>query len=268
MSFQLVYETKNDAQNCCYKGYSFDKQFVLDHFPNEVRKILIDAEGTNDLVEEFGTLNSTGFDETALVKIFKLSFTSIEPWRIGEAFGEFFLTEEFKVRFWYNHLRDLKNPKASDTGTDLVGFIDVDQETLFVFGEVKTSDDKNSPPNVVYGRTGLKKQIAALCSNREVVSNLVRYLAFKVYSLSESDPFRVDFEKALTAYLKSHKRIQLMGILVRDTPVNENDLKSRYDEYKHKIDKDMIIEFLCLYVPVPIKNFSSTVNIEEVEKYD
>jgi len=56
--------------------------------------------------------------------------------------------EDFeKVRFHYLSSRDAKNPKANLQGTDLVGFVDIDEETtIFLFGEVKTlTPSKMSP---------------------------------------------------------------------------------------------------------------------------
>jgi hypothetical protein len=260
MTFNVVYEKENESKNCSYVGFSFAKQYVVEHFPSEIRKKLIDYQGTIDLVRNFETVANTEFDKTILQATFSLEPTRIERWRIGEAFGEFFLEQHFKIRFWYNHLRDLRNPCSSDAGADLVGFVDAGGETLFAFGEVKTSEDENSPPQVVYGRTGLKNQIAELCTNQTAINYLVRYLGFKVRGLQKDDPFYVDFHKALTVYVKSRKRMHLLGLLVRDTACNHNDLSARYTEHEHTTPKDLVIRFIGLYIPIEMEKWELIVN--------
>jgi len=260
MDFCIAFEKENANKNCSYAGFSFEKQYIIKHFPNEIRKKLIDYQGTLDLVKSFETVANTDFDKTVLEEIFSLKTSKMPAWRIGEAFGEFFLQENFRVRFWYNHLRDLRNPNASDAGTDLVGFVDSSGDTLFVFGEVKTSEDQSSPPNVVYGRTGLRKQIDELCNNERTVGNLIRYLGFKVRGLRQDDPFYQDFHRALGVYIKKKKRIHLFGLLVRDKACNNNDLQKRYDEHEHSTHRDMIIKFLGLYVPIEMGDWESIVN--------
>jgi len=260
MAFNLVYEKENGSKNCSYAGFLFEEQYIIKHFPNEIRKKLIDYQGTLDLVKSFDTVTNTEFDKSVLEETFSLRPDKIEMWRIGEAFSEFFLQENFKIRFWYNHLRDLKNPNSSDAGTDLVGFVDISEDTLFVFGEVKTSEDERSPPQVVYGRTGLKRQIAELCTNERTICNLIRYLAFKVVGLPRNDPFSQDFHRALAGYIRSNKRIYLVGLLVRDTGLNSKDLQTRYDEHEHTTHKDMIVKFIGLYIPTKIGKWESIVN--------
>lgn len=260
MDFSIAYEEESIDGNRSCVGFLFEEQYVIKHFPNEIKKKLTDYHGTLNLIKSFETISNTEFDKSVLEEIFRLKLDRIDPWRIGEAFGEFFLQEHFNVRFWYNHLRDLRNPNASDAGSDLVGFTDVDGETLFVFGEIKTSGDKNSPPQVVYGRSGLKKQIDDLVTNKRTINNLIRYLAFKVLELQKNDPFYLDFHRALAIYLKNQKRIHLFGLLVRDTACNCNDLKKRYLESKYTAYKDLLIKFLGLYIPIALEKWQSIVN--------
>jgi len=255
MSFSLVYKQENSDGNCCYFGYQFDKAYVKAHFSNEIKKKLVDYPGTRELVESFDDIVETDFDRDVLKKILRLAFEKFEMWKIGEAFCEFFLEKEFKVRFWYNHLRDLKNPKASPTGPDLVGFIDINEDTIFVFGEVKTSEDERSPPQVFYGKTGFKNQINELKNNKTISYNLIRYLGFKVSNLPKTDPFCKDYRSALKIYIKKRNRIHLCGLLVRDTKCNCKDLESGYNNLKNITHKDMIIKLIGLYIPIKMKKW-------------
>ncbi len=260
MAFRSVFEEKNEKGNCSCVGFEFKKEYVAARFPNEVKQRLVDYEGTSTLINDFDPVAKTGFDKSALEDIFKLDLGEDPPWRIGEAFAECFLQESHKIRFWHNHLRDMKNPRASNAGADLVGFTDHQGETIFVFGEVKTSEDERSPPEVIYGRTGLKKQIEDLSNSHRARCYLIRYLAFKTRKLPQGDPFAEDFSKALTVYMRRNKRVCLIGVLVRDTVANKNDLKARYDGHAHSTDQDMVITFLGLYVPIEMEKWKSLVN--------
>ncbi len=204
-------------------------------------------------------LAQTEFDRKDLENILSLDLEEFKIWKIGEAFGEFFLEDQFRVRFWHNHLRDLKNPKASPSGSDLVGFIDIEEDTIFVFGEVKTSEDEKSPPQVLYGRTGLKNQIDKLKNDRKVSHNLIRYLGFRVKDLPRTDPFAKDYRSALGKYIKNRHRVHLFGLLVRDTQCNCKDLKSRYNDLKNTTHKDMIIKFVGLYIPIKMKEWEQVI---------
>jgi len=259
MSFNLAYEQENSDRNCCYLGYKFDEKYVKEHFSNEIKKRLVDYAGTKELVRSFDDIVETDFDRSVLEKIVQLDLEKIEIWKIGEAFSEFFLETAFQVRFWHNHLRDLKNPKASPTGADLVGFIDIEGNTLFVFGEVKTSEDERCPPQVVYGRTGLKNQISELKNNKTISNNLIRYLGFKVRDLPKTDPFYMDYHNALRIFIRNRYRIHLFGLLVRDTKCNSKDLESGYNNLKDTTHKDMIIKLIGLYIPIKMEKWEQMI---------
>ncbi len=56
----------------------------------------------------------------------------VQKFRIGEAMAEVVLQQHFSCRFYWNELRDARNPKGNKTGADLVGFIEIDNEVLFL----------------------------------------------------------------------------------------------------------------------------------------
>ncbi len=65
---------------------------------------------------------------------------------IVEALAEVILEKNFSCRFYWNKLRDARNPAGNMTGADQMGFIYYENEVLFLFGEVKTSSEAKSPP--------------------------------------------------------------------------------------------------------------------------
>ena len=67
---------------------------------------------------------------------------------MGESLAECFLEDYEGASFPYPYSRDQRNPLASPAGPDLAGYAD-GGETVFLFGEVKTTGDKSRPPGVV-----------------------------------------------------------------------------------------------------------------------
>lgn len=260
----MVYENTNEWS--AYQGVILKDGFD-EYLSSRVRSRFYDIEGTKDLIEEFRDITSTGFEKQLLIDIFSTS-PSIEDWKIGEALAECYLEDFEKVRFYYPSSRDAKNPKANLQGADLVGFVDVDKETtIFLFGEVKTSEDKNSPPQVMYGRSGMIDQLRNIKNNPNLRKSLIRWLGFKVKALSGDDPFKKDYQKALKVYLKEgaeHKYF-LFGVLIRDTEPKDTDLRSRYESLKSELSKGVQLKLIALYIPIPIKNMKDYI-IKEEEK--
>ena len=253
LSIETAYENNNKWS--AYQGIVLKDGFD-EYLSSRVRGRFYDIEGTKALIEEFRDIPSTGFEERLLIDIFSTS-PPIDDWKIGEALAECYLEDFEKVRFYYPSSRDAKNPKANLQGADLVGFVDVDEETtIFLFGEVKTSGDKNSPPQVMYGRSGMIDQLRDIKNNPNLRKSLIRWLGFKVKALSDDDPFKKDYQKALKVYLKEgaeHKYF-LFGILIRDTEPKDTDLKSRYESLKSDLSNGAQLKLVALYIPMPIKD--------------
>ncbi len=253
LSIETVYENTNHWS--AYQGIALKDGFDK-YLTSRVRTRFYDIEGTEALIEEFKDIPSTGFEERLLIDIFSTS-PSIEDWKIGEALAECYLEDFEKIRFYYPSSRDAKNLKANLQGADLVGFIDIDEETtIFLFGEVKTSGDKNSPPQVMYGRSGMIDQLRNIKNDPNLQKLLIKWLGFKVKALSDEDPFKKDYQKALKVYLKEkaeHKYF-LFGVLIRDTEPKDTDLKSRYESLKSDLSNGARLKLIALYIPMPIKN--------------
>ena len=132
LSIETAYENTNEWS--AYQGIVLKDGFC-EYLYSRVRARFYDIQGTESLIEEFSDIASTGFEERLLIDIFSTS-PPIDDWKIGEALAECYLEDFEKVRFYYPSSRDSKNPKANLQGADLVGFVDIDEETtIFLFGE-------------------------------------------------------------------------------------------------------------------------------------
>lgn len=243
-----------------YEGVSYSVSEIQDIFPSQIKGKLLDTEGTDELsenlIDEFNDLKSTDFDTSYLVDILKLDdiIDNHQPWRIGEAFAEYYIETNLPVKFYYNELRDARNVFGNKTGADLLGFIKINGENIFLFGEVKTSSETKSPPNVLQGRHGMIDQLKNLSENKSNTRQLVRNFGFKVKDLDNNNPFRIDYISALKNY--SFNKFQLIGILVRDTEPSKNDLRARFKNLSKHITSEIGLNLTALYIPVKMEEWN------------
>lgn len=256
MNFNEKYIYKNG--NAIYSGGFLDEAELKQYLPGKVKNKLLDSEGSKALLEAFNSLAKSDFRIEILRDVFK-SNTKMEPWRIGEALVECYLEENKNCKFYYNYSRDSKNSQANLSGADIVGFTESNNVLIFLFGEIKTSSDVKTPPDVVYGRSGLTKQLEKLKDDQETISDLIKWLGFKVLPLKETDNFRVSYKNALKTYLDNKKKIKIIGVLVRDTPPNESDLKSRFASLTQNLSPDTHLELIGLYLPIGIGTLNELV---------
>ena len=118
-----------------------------------------------------------------------------------------------------------------------------------LFGEVKTSSDSGTPPNVMYGRSGMNWQLQENATRIDVHHTLLRWLRARC-----ANPEHLGRYKAAVArYLASHgSDILLIGILVRDTPPNERDIRSRAVALAQRLSPPTRVEVSACYLPIPI----------------
>ena len=248
--FEIAFIKKNSRSR--YIGMSFDKSFLLNYLEIRVKPKLFDYSGTETLMNEYGDIARTGFQKAKLQEIFKSRHEPI-PWRIGEALSECYLEDYCNARFHYESSRDAKNPRSNLTGADIVGFIDINDQTIFLFGEVKTSNQKLSPPTILYGRSGLIKQLEIIVNKKEVRYDLIKWLGFKAKNLENTHGFQIDYRRALEFYLRSDgELVKIVGILVRDIEPNEKDLKSRYNRLLKNLNKNIYFDLKAFYLPIDI----------------
>lgn len=243
-----------EPYKCSYVGLSFKDDKFKEYLVQRVKDRYFDVDGTHEISEY--AIESTGFDDEKIIESIKKTLESqipIENWRIGEVVAELILEENFNVSFYYDSTRDARNMKASLPGADLVGFTEIDGDTVFAFGEVKTSYQERFPPNVLSGRTGMIKQLEDLKSLENKRDELVRWITFK--SKDIRGELHVKYKEALTTYIyKNKERIKLIGVLVRDTIPNENDLKNRAKTLGEDKSDLMDIELIAIYSNYKMQN--------------
>lgn len=177
------------------------------------------AEFTHDL----SALATTDMATATLTNLLNAAPPALD-WEIGEAMSECLLADEFGAEWPWNENRDRKTPRASLPGADIVGFLDDADGPVLLFGEVKTSSDQAAPPGVLNGRSGLIHQIEVLATRTDIHFALMKWLSARC----KGTPLWAKFQQASARYLQSGgKDMALVGLLLRDTPPNAEDLRSR-----------------------------------------
>ncbi|WP_191566574.1 hypothetical protein [Metabacillus idriensis] len=245
-SLEEVYYKPYDHETVSYRGLLFSEDGFKEYISSRVKEKFDDTDWTMQLASEAEeALLETGFSAENLMDI----FTNREMennWRIGEYLAESILEDRYNVKFYYNNSRDAKNPMGNDTGADLVGLCDIDGEICFLFGEVKTSSDNDTPPNVLYGKSGMIKQLEVLRDSEIKRNDLVRWIWGKAVSIRGE--FKTDCSNALKSYqLSNRSKVKLIGVLVRDTDVTVKDLHSRAKTLNSNVPTGMVIELMGLY---------------------
>lgn len=264
----IVYSNKkNDLYNF-YEAYSLSDTELKQNC-SEVKNYLIDYEETQAHKEELKQIQSeTGFqaNEYLLVdlqNLEQLSKRDLEDWKIGEALAHVFLEKNCNVRFYWNQRRDTKNPNANLAGADLVGFIEIEKgKVLFLFGEVKTSNENRYPPQIMTStNSSITKQLSDLYFDVNKRFFLIQYLANKTRYLNQNDPFKKDYSEALRNYYDANiaNNYHLIGVLVRhDVETKEDDLKTVYEELKKQIQK-CGLQLIALYLEISIDEFKKLI---------
>jgi len=171
----------------------------------------------------------------------------VKTWRVGEAIAESYLVEHRHCEFPWPGGRDLKNPDSSPAGTDLVGFqTHATTSVRFSFGEVKTSNQNEHPPSLMYGRHGLKQQLEDLRDSPAVKDALVKYLGLH----ASGRPWLGRFREAATRYIHDRTDVAIFGVLVRDVEPNSLDCSERAKRLAQQCPPSSAIELLALYLPV------------------
>ena len=190
-------------------------------------------------------LSTTEFSNEDIQRLLEGN-AEFEDWVVGEAIAEAFVTEHHDCEYPWPTSRDLKNSSASPAGCDLTGFQltdDTENCYRFSFGEVKTSSQAKSPPSVM---TSLGSQLFGLRDSRETKTDLMCYLGFHANGKSWFDKF----QSAARRYLSSEcTDIAIFGILIRDTPANDSDIKGRAGALADDCPEFTDITLIALYLP-------------------
>ena len=241
---QLSYDTGTPP--VIAHGLSYDDEQVGEILSGPVKEILQDSAGNDELQELLSSVVSTEFEQEGLRELLADDVVP-DNWRVGEAIAEAFVADKGNCIFPWPTGRDLKNPKASPAGCDLTGFQPVDYEELpyrFAFGEVKTSEQKKSPPSVM---TSLGGQLHGLRDNRKVKDALCRYLGHHA-ARAYWEPM---FKSAAKRYLSSNTTdVAIYGVLVRDIAPNVSDISGRARALATNCPEQTDIEMYALYLPL------------------
>jgi hypothetical protein len=247
-------------------GISLDEQECREHLQGLVKDNLLDREERDDTLERIRALrDETGFEarDGLLADIQALENEEIEvqQFRVGEAYAEVILEQEFSCRFHWNENRDARNPKGNKTGADLVGFIEVDDQVLFLFGEVKTSSETaNRPPQVMTGAKGIESQLIDLYKDRNKRLILISYLKNKMRHFPKEHPFRSDFDASQRAYYSGNENFHLTGVLVRDVAHDERDVSVSFGRLRDHVLAPKGIKLLAMYIPIRKEDWVEIVN--------
>ena len=238
-----VYEAHHNPVQA--RGLAFTRVELETMLANEVRSIILDEEGKQEIAALLAGVVQTEFQNASLQEILN-SDRPMESWRIGEAIAESYLIGHRKCDFPWPGGRDLKNPKSSPAGTDLVGFQTHDNTAVrFSFAEVKTSGDPNYPPSLMYGRHGMKQQLDDLRDSSAVKNALVCYLALH----ANGRPWLEKFKKAGARYLNDQSDVGIFGVFVRDVAPHPDDCSGRASKLAYQCPPLTVIELLALYFP-------------------
>lgn len=254
LDYSSTYTTTNGQVT--WHGKCVENQAEFNsHLSGPTRSRLNDEVHQAQFTADLSALATTGMASDTLVQLLA-SEQDKEPWEVGEALAECLLEEERAVKFPWNSERDKRTPKASLPGADIVGLVEDGEEALLVLGEVKTSSDANSPPQVMTGKSGMIHQLDTLATNISIHNCLLKWL----YARCKNTDLWPLYQKAATNYLNSGgKAIKLIGMLMRDTAPNELDLKNRAKHLATNAAEPTKVELDAWYFPTPIEDWPDVV---------
>ena len=246
LSLQVAACYEGDNQALPWRGTQITSADEFDtYLRGPVKARLGDSEPGQTFEEDLRALAATDMGISTVAQLLRATVAPLD-WEVGEAVAECLLRDEYEVVWPWNEERDQKTPRASLPGADLVGFIGTDDDALLLFGEVKTSSSPSCPPNVLNGRTGLIVQIDELAKKQQIHRSLVKWL----HARCKGTEFWPIYQSATRKYLESGGReMVLVGILLRDTPPNELDLKSRARALAASVSPPMRFRLDAWYLP-------------------
>lgn len=227
------------------EGLSYSQEELTAALENRIVGILRDDTGRAHIKETLQDVADTDFSTQKLEQILDRN-PSIKDWQVGEAIAEAYLEDHKQCEFPWPSGRDIRNPNASPAGADLVGFRVQDKKIRFAFGEVKTSEEKKYPPQVVTGAHGLENQLKHLRDSRKDKDYLViLYLGYR----SPGTTWEKSYRAATARYLNNPDNVSLFGILIRDIEPDKKDLKSSAIRLGNKCPEKTSIELYAIYLP-------------------
>lgn len=241
---------------CMTDGNSFNTFMT-----NDVASRLHDEEGTTEFEAHLRGLANTGFSRDSLNALLAAEVPEERDWAIGEALAEAYLAREHGITWPWNMERDKRTPKASLPGADLIGFEVNGTSARLALGEVKTSTDPDTPPNVMSGRSGMTHQIDTLATNLSILVTLLKWLLPRCKGTAHENTFNV----AVSSFLASgSKSVALFGVLLRDTQADEKDLKARGQHLAGRLGTPTTCQLVAVYLPCRITDLTDRVSEGEL----
>ena len=223
-------EYKENHNGISIAGFSYTED-ELEKSAQTVADVCFDNSGQESFENYILSLSDTGFAGIPVLPM-------VKDWQVGEGFAEGYITAHFACSFPWSNNRDLKNPNSSLTGADMVGY----HKGRFAFGEVKTSAEQKSPPQVTSKKgDGLNAQLNKLCANHDLRWVLIQYLYHRQKSSNE-------YKEACIAYLKNNNNFYIFGILVRSIEPALNDWN--YLKKHLQVHEQNKVFLIALYLPV------------------
>lgn len=210
-----------------------------------VAALVFDDQGSEAIQGLLNGLTETAFAQTALNDALTDN-SMVKDWQVGEAMAENFLCDNMDCEFPWPDGRDIRKPKSSLPGADLVGFQKDGGCVRFAFGEVKTSAQKKFPPSVFSGTHGLKQQMEDLRERKDIRDQLFRYLGHRATGAT----WAVTFQAAASRYLQNSCDVRLFGVLIRDVDPHEDDLRARVKSLGQGTAGSIKMELYALYLPL------------------
>lgn len=226
------------------RGVAWTEAELTAALRDPVAGLLRDDVGREEVRTLLAGLADTAFAAQRLQQVLDAPRPPLEDWRVGEALAEAILVAHRQCTFPWPVIRDLRNPGASPAGCDLVGFVGDDDSACLAFGEVKTSEEQASPPQVMKGRHGMAGQLEELRDKPEVKNWLFLYLAHR----SKGAPWEKQFRVAGRRFLADATDVVLLGVLVRDVSPNPADLAGRAKALSKGCPKKTVVELRALYL--------------------
>ena len=244
----ISYKGRNHQVSWCGVSMEDDncfKRFLVD----DVASRFYDEEGITEFEAQLRDLADTGFARDSLDAILAAEVTEERDWAVGEAIAEAYLAREYNITWPWNMERDKRNPRASLSGADLIGFRIEGENVRLVLGEVKTSSDSKTPPGVMNGRSGMIYQIDKLANNLSLIYQLLKWL----WHRCKETEHETSFKAAIRLFLNSgNKAIALFGVLIRDTQPNELDLQTRGQTLARMLQVPTTCYLIAIYLPCAI----------------
>jgi hypothetical protein len=239
-----------DSASVLARGYLYAQADLDDARTKRLRAVLTDEIGRDEIADLYNGLELTEFGQHNVVETLKLipEEDHSRGWREGEALAEAWLTDHKHCEFPWPFNRDLRHPRASMPGAELLGFTGEVDQARFAFGQVKTSKETQTPPQVVNrGDKCLIKQAIQLRDDAKIKKTVVDYLAYRARTGPVWAP---KFRAAACRYFNSGTmEIALFGVLVRDVPPAHLDLHGAAANLAEGCHSSTRIELCGLYLP-------------------